>query len=210
MKDKTLLFITTLICLLPMLLGALLYSRLPAYIPMHFDAQGAADNYMPKALFCFAMPIGFALLNAVVHISLNNDPKRAAASHLPTLIGKWLIPVMTIFLVPVSLLIALGWSIPIQIVVPALVGIVIMISGNYLPKSRRNYTVGIKLPWTLHSENNWNRTHRLAGVLWIIGGAIMLICAFVQFYTAAVTIVLIVILVAVPVIYSYLLYRQGV
>ena len=60
-------------------------------------------------------------------------------------------------------MIGMGKDIPISTVVTMIVGIVFVVSGNYLPKSRQNYTIGIKLPWTLADVDNWNKTHRLAG-----------------------------------------------
>ena len=47
-----------------------------------------------------------------------------------------------------------------------------------MPKCRQNYTMGIKLPWTLADEDNWNRTHRMAGYVWTAGGILMLIVGF--------------------------------
>ena len=53
--------------------------------------------------------------------------------------------------------------------------------GNYMPKLKVNHTVGIRLPWTLQSEDNWHKTHRLAGKLWVLGGLILLLEAGLQF-----------------------------
>ena len=50
-----------------------------------------------------------------------------------------------------------------------LIGVMFVIMGNYMHKIKQNYSVGIKLPWTLNSEENWNRTHRLGSWLFVIG-----------------------------------------
>ena len=42
--------------------------------------------------------------------------------------------------------------------------------GNFLPKCSHNYFVGIRTPWTLASPDCWRRTHRVAGVLWVVCG----------------------------------------
>ena len=60
------------------------------------------------------------------------------------------------------------------------IGVLFMIIGNYLPKCKQNYTMGIKLPWTLDDEENWNRTHRFAGFLWVAGGVVIAINAFLK------------------------------
>lgn len=69
-----------------------------------------------------------------------------------------------------------------------------------------NYTVGIKLPSTLHSEENWNRTHRMAGVLWIAGGLIIAAASLLRGTWLPVTVLTT--LVLVPFVYSYLLYKK--
>ena len=81
-----------------------------------------------------------------------------------------------------------------------------MICGNYLPKCKRNYTLGIKLPWTLDNEDNWNKTHRFAGFVWVLGGILFTISAFFSFAYAMIGIV--VLLMVLPPIYSYLTYKN--
>ena len=88
-----------------------------------------------------------------------------------------------------------------------LVGLMFIIMGNYMSKNRQNYTVGIRIPWTLGNEENWDRTHRFASKLWVIGGIIFVINAFIQ----SIYVLGIVIFMAgiIPVIYSFVLYKKG-
>ena len=87
-----------------------------------------------------------------------------------------------------------------------LVGILFIVIGNYLPKCRQNYTVGIKLPWTLHDEENWNRTHRLAGKIWMVGGLLFLLLAVSGYENTVIMPIIMLVIVFVPVVYSYLYY----
>ena len=82
--------------------------------------------------------------------------------------------------------------------------------GNYLPKTKQSYTMGIKLPWTLHSEENWNRTHRMAGFLWVIGGTLMVLISLLHLWQVWMMLVIITVMVLVPTVYSYLLYKKGI
>jgi uncharacterized membrane protein len=86
------------------------------------------------------------------------------------------------------------------------VGGVFLGIGNYLPKTHQNYTVGFKLPWTLEDEENWNRTHRLAGQVWVFGGTLTIVNAFLG--NMWIFIAAIVLMVLVPTVYSYWLYTQ--
>ncbi|HKM05863.1 MAG TPA: DUF1648 domain-containing protein, partial [Sphaerochaeta sp.] len=73
--DKTML-LTTLLCLLPLILSAFLYERLPSQIPIHFNLEGIADNYASKAFGAFILPLLLAFTNVLMQLVLNNDPKR--------------------------------------------------------------------------------------------------------------------------------------
>lgn len=207
---NSMLYLTTAVCLLPLFLSAVLYSRLPDQIAIHFNSAGEPDNYVSKAVAAFGIPIGMAVLNVISHLAIDSDPKRANASAMLKLMGKWLVPLLTVVMMPVTLFIAMGADIPIQTIVPAFVGLVIVACGNYMPKCRQNYTVGIKLPWTLNSEENWNRTHHMAGYLWIGGGIVMILAGFFGGHWLTVTGVILVLCVAAPAVYSYKLYKAGI
>lgn len=207
--DLTML-LTTLVCLLPIILSLFVYDRLPQTVAVHFDGEGNPDGYAPRWVAAFGLPVVMALINLLVHFGLNTDPKRENASRVVRNLGKWVIPALTVILVPVTLFMALGYDFPLEIFVPALLGIVFIVVGNYLPKSRQNYTIGIKLPWTLDSQDNWNKTHRLAGRLWMVGGVVMVAGSFLRVAGMPLTLTVIGITVAVPFIYSYILYRRGV
>ena len=77
-----------------------------------------------------------------------------------------------------------------------------------MSKSHQNYTVGIKLPWTLNSEENWNRTHRLAGKLWIFAGILFIGNIFFQNWQIPFVVTIAVVI--IPMIYSFLLYKKGI
>ena len=83
-----------------------------------------------------------------------------------------------------------------------------IVIGNYLPKARQNYTIGIKIPWTLSDEDNWNRTHRLAGYLWMIGGIFLIIGALTGFVKINLVLAIILLMILVPCIYSGVLYNR--
>ena len=83
-----------------------------------------------------------------------------------------------------------------------ILGVVFVVVGNYLPKVKQNYYLGIKLPWTYASENNWNKTHRLGGKVWVIGGLLLLVNAFLKIKYFE--IVIFVAMIFIPTIYSYL------
>jgi uncharacterized membrane protein len=89
-----------------------------------------------------------------------------------------------------------------------LMGILFILIGNYMPKTRQNYTIGIKVPWALDNEENWNRTHRLAGYLWVAGGLILVILALAGLSNPVLMIGVVVVFTLVPAIYSWWLHAK--
>ncbi len=205
--NKKQLIISCLVCLLPLALIFSLWDSLPDQLPIHFNMQGEADNYAPKAAAAFGLPAFMVFLNLIIYFAINADPKKKNVNGAIALISLWISPVLSLILVPLTLFKGLGYNIPINIVVPAFVGLIIIIIGNYLPKTRQSYTVGIKLPWTLNDEENWNKTHRFSGFVWVICGAVILISSFLGggFFFLILPIILLLLL---PLAYSYLLYKR--
>jgi len=206
MKNKSTI-ISTIVCLLPIVLSTVLFDKLPEQIAVHFNNAGVADNYLPKAVAAFGLPILMAAINLYSHFRVNKDPKNENAAVSLKNFSKWLVPLLSVIMVPITLFMAMGMSIPIVLISEAIVGVVIIVAGNYLPKCKRNYTMGIKLPWTLDNEDNWNKTHHFAGFIWVIGGIIILLNAFlsISWYIILAVIVLLVVL---PFVYSYVLYQK--
>lgn len=210
-KDMIIMWITSIICILPIILSAVIYQDLPDQIAVHWNNAGTVDGYLPKSIAAIGLPILFLAVNLYSKIRLFGDPKRAAHSEALKLLSIWLIPLLALIIVPATLFISMGLNIPIALISLVTAGGLMIICGNYIPKCRRNYTMGLKLPWTLHSDDNWNKTHRMAGILWILGGVIIIISAFLLsnnlIYGVSLTITVAIVLAVAPVLYSFILYK---
>ncbi|MBR5756153.1 MAG: SdpI family protein, partial [Firmicutes bacterium] len=102
----------------------------------------------------------------------------------------------------------LGYRMNITFCMMLFLGAVFTIVGNYLPKARQNYTVGIRTPWTLEDEDNWNRTHRLAGFLWVAAGLLTIVLTLLGFTNVWLTLGMIIAASIIPIIYSYAIGRN--
>jgi len=203
--------VTTVLILLPMAFGLAVYHKLPAQMPVHWNGAGEVDGYSSRAMAVFGIPAFMALVNVICQFATLSDPKRANADGKIRTLVFWLLPVISIVANTSVLLAGLGREVKIEVIIPLLVGVIFILIGNYMPKTKQNYTIGIKLPWTLHSEENWRRTHRLGGWLFMLGGVMMLIAGFVgsPLFMTLMLITLIA-MVLVPMVYSYILYRKGI
>ena len=207
--NKKTLILTTLICLIPIVAGALLYSRLPETMATHWNMSGEPDGWSSRAFAVFGLPGILLAVNLILPFALKADPKHGNMSEALVKITVWTIPLISLLCCGLTLARGLGYTVSVEFWVPIFMGVLFILIGNYLPKTKQSYTMGIKLPWTLNSEENWNRTHRLAGYLWVLGGLLFIVMSFVGWSLAAFLIILAV-MVLVPTVYSYLLYRKGI
>lgn len=207
-KNWKLLIITSVMILLPILAGLFLWNQLPEQIPSHWNAAGEIDGWSSKPFAVFGMPVILLVLQWLCVLGTFSDPKKAHHPQKILHLVLWIIPVLSGVLHVVIYAVALGQKVRMEVVMPVLVGIILTIVGNYLPKCKQNYTIGIKIPWTLHSEENWNKTHRFAGRLWVVCGLVLVLTGFFGGFWIFFGIVLLMVL--APFIYSYVLHRKGV
>lgn len=190
------------------LVNFLFYKKMPETLPTHWGFNNKIDGYSSKFTTLITTPLLLIFLNIFSCFMLDNDPKNKDKNNFVITIGKATIPLVMLITFVISVFYGLGKKINVMIIISIFVGFLLILIGNYLPKTKRNYTVGIKLPWTLNSDENWNKTHRLAGYFFILGGIFFLLTPFIgNEYLIFLTFMIIVI---IPAIYSFYLYKNGV
>jgi len=207
-RNWKLLLITSVIILLPIAVGLILWNQLPEQVPSHWNAAGEIDGWTGKPFFVFGLPLIMLGFQWLCVLGTQADPKKNNHPDKILHIVLWIIPVLSIVLSAITYAIVLGQDIRVEMIMPILVGLVLAIVGNYMPKCKQNYTIGIKIPWTLSSEENWNKTHRFAGRLWLVCGILIMLTGFFGGFEFFVAIVAVMVL--VPFLYSYILYRKGI
>ena len=207
-KNLNILIITSIVILLPVLAGVVLWDTLPEQIPTHWNAAGEIDGWSSKTFAIFGLPLMMLAMHWLCALATAADPKKANHSNKLIHLVLWIIPIISVVLFVLTYVAALGTEVRMEMVMPLLVGFVLTVVGNYLPKCKQSYTIGIKIPWTLHSEENWNRTHRFAGRLWLVCGLGIMLTSFIGGFWVFLPIVLVMVL--APCIYSYLLHRKGI
>ena len=207
-RNLRILIITSVIILLPIVIGLILWNQLPESVPTHWNFQGEIDGYSSKAFVVFGLPLMMLAFQWICVVATNADPKKSNHPEKVLHLVFWLIPIITVGMSIATYLAALGQNIRMEVIMPIVLGFVFVIVGNYLPKCKQNYTIGIKIPWTLESEENWNKTHRFAGILWVIGGIVIMCTSFFGGFLLFFPIVLV--LAIVPFVYSFILYKKGV
>lgn len=189
------------------------FAHLPVTIPVHWNAAGAINGYASRWFGAFVMPVSmlamaglFAVLPAISPRGFGIERKSRAYA------GIMMSMLLCLFGVHVFMLLAaLDVVHSITAVIPLLLGPMLITLGNYLPKMRRNFFVGIRTPWALADEDVWYRTHRLGGVLFVICGALLM--AIGPFLPArameAFILSMVVGAALIAAVYSFVIYRRN-
>ena len=206
-KNLKVLILTTVVMLLPILAGIILWNQLPEQMPTHWNAAGEIDGWSSKPFAVFVLPLIMVAAQWLCMLGTAADPKKNNHSEKVLHLILWIVPALSVVLHAVTYATALGYAVPIEVVMPVLIGLIFTIIGNYMPKCKQNYTIGIKIPWTLDNEENWNRTHRFAGWLWTFCGIAIMCTGFFGGFWVFLPITLLMVL--APIIYSYILHQKG-
>ena len=128
--DKKSLFLGVAICLLPILIGVYYYDVLPEQIAVHFNVSGEPDNFVSRTRAIIELPIFFAIVQVIISLVVDFDktPKKGA------LIAKGIIPLISVLVQGGIVAYALDNNFNVPQLTVFVIGIVLIILGNYLPK----------------------------------------------------------------------------
>lgn len=205
-KHMKTIIITSILTIAPMIVGIILWDKLPAEVPTHFGINNEPDGYSSKAFAVFGMPLLMLAMHIVCIFATKLDPKMNGLSSKVFTMVLYIIPTVSLLICAMIYPVALGKEMRVGLIVILFMGLLFTVLGNYLPKCKQSYTVGIKLPWTLDDSENWTKTHALAGKLWVAGGLLIIATAFLE--NPVIFFSIVVVMVLVPTVYSYLLFKN--
>jgi uncharacterized membrane protein len=192
--------------------GAVLYPSMPSPIPTHWGPSGAADAWSAKSFgSVFFEPLIALGLYALLIVVPYFDPKRRSLklSFRAYNILVDAIVAMQAVVYAAILIAAYNAGFDVSKVVLISVGLLFAVIGNYMTTVKQNWTFGVRVSWTLADEVVWRKTNRLGGYLFVVAGAITVVCAFLP-PPANIIITLCAVfgIVAATYGYSYLLFRS--
>ncbi len=203
------------IILMPVIYLAYVFKDAPATVPIHFGLDGKADGFGDKSSL-WTLVIIMAVTSIGVYLLLNNlpkiDPKKTAK--LSQDMFKKMSLAVVIFLAALSIIItdaAINGTFMLNKFLFPLISLFLAYFGNIMISLKPNYFAGIRVPWTLESEDNWKATHRMAGKLWFIGGIVLAVLTLIVPTEAAniFFIIGIAILAIAPIIYSFNYFKKN-
>lgn len=217
MKSKILLkhFVFICIAFLPLLYMYLNWQSLPDKVAVHFDSEMKPNGFADKSsLWLYIGGVGALAVGVYfLMIYINKvDPKRMNKPVQPVMqkIGMGTL----LFLTAINFDILYGALHPLdnffENFMNPLLGLLFMFLGNLMYNIKPNYFAGIKIPWTLASDYNWKKTHRLGGALWFVGGLVLVITGMILPAKAESYVLntCLAIMVIVPIVYSFIIFKQ--
>ena len=208
-KNKWQLIISSVIILMPIAAGLLIWNYLPYQIATHWGIDGGPDRWSSKSFVIFVMPLIFLAVHWFGIFLTTRDPKNKDQSNKVFNMVIWILPIISLIVCGFIYSIVLGNEVNGGMMVRIPLGIMFVILGNYMPKCKQNYTIGIKVTWALRNEENWNKTHRFTGRLWVFGGLLFLATMLVPTENIMYVVLLLILCMAfAPIIYSYVYYRK--
>jgi uncharacterized membrane protein len=211
-------WISLLIVAAAFLASAVVYPRLPETMPTHWDLSPHPFGTLPtpnewsgRLWGAWALPVFLLGMWALVRVLPRIDPRGGNYAKFGSTFEAIIDSIM-LFMLALHIVVlraSLGYPVDMQRIVPIGVGILLIVIGNLLPRTRSNWFLGIRTPWTLSSDRVWEKTHRFGGRVFVAGGLTITIASLLWVNEAHVVLMAVMVLVAFSVvIYSYLEWRR--
>ena len=195
--------------LIPALFGVIVWNQLPEQMITHWGFDGTADALSARAWAVFALPLLLLAIHWLCLLVSTKIGQPVGQSQKVISIAFWIIPVISLLTNGFTYAFAFGMEFNPLIFLFSIIGFAFIFIGNYMPKTKQNATMGIKIKWVYTSEENWNQTHRLAGKLWVIIGLLCLPASFLPMNISLILLpILLAVAVIVPTVYSYIYYKK--
>lgn len=178
---KTVFKAMLVLCLASLAGYAALYSFLPPFVPIHWGINGGIDGWARKSssIFLALMPLGMlAVMAALPKI----DPKSENY--------QWHKKAYSIITVAIVLMFtgikwamlgaAMGLAVNMKLVLMLVLGLGLLILGNYMPQIKHNFFIGVRTPWTIADPLVWQKTNRIGGLLFCVGGILVMLGGFID------------------------------
>lgn len=175
-KNRKTLILSVMICLLPMILGILLYDKLPEQMPVHFTINDVPDNYAHKNFALFGIPLIMAIIQAICLITVDIKVNKLKNDEKPKIlkIMEWFIPIVTVLIYVIMIEVPLGSTVYVGKSICLIVGILFMMIGNYIPKM--SYKIGKTVIHPIpKSEKSFRKMSKIMGYSFIVMGMVLLI-----------------------------------
>lgn len=196
--------VSSIIILLPVLIEAILMNSFKESVQ---SLGGLNNNEILISSGAIMLFMLFAHLFCIMITA--KDKYNKAQNETIFNVALWVVPVTSLLVMGMLLKAIFNMSFDVYFIMSVLFAVMFIVLGNYLPKCRRNQTIGIKVSWALDNDENWHATHRFAGKVWVVAGLLWLVISFLPINSFLLMVIIIVpLLVLMPAVYSYMYYKK--
>ena len=192
--------------------GAIIvYPRLPDRVPTHWDIHDRVNGYGPSWMATFLMPVMLLALWGLMRFLPRIDPRRANYAKMQGVYDLVVNVMLTLIAVLHFVVLGAASGVPISIarVVPAIVGVALIVIGRLLPLAQPNWWFGIRTPWTLSNDRVWARTHRVGGYVIMTIGVLAIVASMLGMTIASAAVGIVAAALGLGLIaYSYFAWKQ--
>ncbi len=195
---------------LSILVSIFFFRYLPDSMASHWNAQGVVDGYTSRLFNVLFFPLINVFLFLLFKYIPKIDPKWKSILVFEDKFNLF-VSSMLIFMVLLQLEVYLwniGIIIPIAVVMPILMGGLFIVVSILLKDAKQNYTIGIRTPWTLHSESVWDKTHALGAKLFLASGILSIVSVLVPKYSFLFVIGSVILSTVILFVYSYVEFKR--
>ncbi len=194
-------------------IAAIVYQRVPDPMPTHWNGAGVPDGYGSRFVGVLLVPLMSVGIYLMFLVLPRIDPRQANYARFSDTYRffRSLIILFLLFVYAITLVAVFqpGYQLNSAWMFGG-VGFLLAALGNYMPRVRSNWFVGIRTPWTLSSEEVWRETHRLGGRVFVIGGIVIAISGLLKpEWSTAIVLIGSLALAIIPIAYSYVLFRRA-
>lgn len=208
-ENRKNLLLSFILFLISVILAIVYYDRLPVRIPVHYGFDWQADLYAKKMNALLFIVTFMVLVYLALYFILNLDPKRNKHDESYKHISLLSIPILNLLIIGLTIRKTFDPSLNIGRILIEVFAIFTALSGVFMPRIKRNYTLGIRTPWALENDYVWKKTQKLAGLLLFINGIFSLIILGFSVKAACIILVgLLILTLLLSFIYSYLIYSK--
>ena len=212
---KTKQTIYKLLARLPLMVTLTSFFFLPDEVPVHFNLNNQVDRWGSKyelvILPCVVLILGIILTLVAKHLDKKEEHGNNNYNILIT-VGICLLVVFNI-LTYVTLYFAFAGlqdsaTAPIDVIslTTLLLGFMMIVIGNIIPKAKMNSMLGLRTKWSMSSKDAWRKSQRFGGYTAIISGVLIVVesLIFSEMTTIIVMLVIIGVMVIADTVYSYI------
>ena len=192
---------TCLICLLPILLGIIIWDKLPETIAIHFDINNTPDNFASKGFAVYALPFLMMLIQIINCITIDISSHKHRETKKIEHVTKWILPIISIILQSVILGYAIGLQLDIRRIAVIIVSILFIITGNYLPKL--DYVKNYKL-----DTEKARKINRFVGFETVIMGLLGIVTIFLPAIVSVIWLILLIPYTIISAIYGIIISKK--